>query len=262
MRIPNMTSPPGGAHPTIALLNRSQMLRAPEGDPSGAGDGGADEEARVTAVVNKVVQKIFSEREKRLEKRISDAMNATLGTKLDELRKALIEDTNAEPAPQPTGQNGQPPANGAGLSKEQLAEIAQARKDAAEAKASADKYRKEADDERKARSTAEERTALQAALGGLVKPALLDMVVDALHKNVVRDPESNAILYKGADGELVPYRDGIGAWSKTDFGKEVAPPRELGGGGGRGPGDGAGKGPFTLETLGGIIAGSIPGNSR
>ena len=135
--------------------------------------------------------------------------------------------------------------------------IAQARKEANEAKQLAEKHRQEAETERKRLAQTEERQALQSALNGKVKPALLDMVVHQLHQTrIQRDPESGAILWKDDDGDFVPYKDGIEAWSKSDAGKEVAPPIPAGGSGGRGP-DGAlrGSGPMTLDVLGSIVGG-------
>jgi hypothetical protein len=87
------------------------------------------------------------------------------------------------------------------------------------------------------------------------------MVVDQLHsKHLVRDAEDETkILWKSADGELLPVKDGLETWTKSDLGKEFAPPVNAKGSGGRGgQGSQGAGGEMTLDRLGGMIMGQRP----
>jgi hypothetical protein len=242
---------PGGYH--IGLFGRPTIMREGE-DDKGGGGGDDEEEKKFSDRFNKLFHKAMGEREKRLEGKLSKSFETALAAKLDEFMKTI--------APPKDDQGGDPKGGAGGGEKKHLspeieAMIKQAQKDAKEAKDAADKWRKEAEAEKKRNLRAEERQNLIGALNGMVKPQLLDMVVDQLHnKNLTRDPESGTILWKGDDGEPLPFKDGVAAWMKTDFAKEVAPPRQAGGSGSRGPGDGTNRDPksFTSEDLGTLLS--------
>lgn len=271
----NRNGGPGAAHMNFRMFGaRGPLLNpnngkggggtggtggTPGGDNSGGDEGDSDLETKILPIFNKLFHKASSEREKRFEAKIMKGLETTLGSKLDELKAAILEE---QPNQQPQqNQNGQqktdqiPPEIAAALSK--------AQKDAKEAKDLAEKWKREADQEKERGRKAEERQLISTSLNGKVKPQLLDMVVDQLHtKNVTRDPETGKILWKGDDGDLLPFKDGIDAWAKSDFGKEVAPPREARGSGGRGAsGDdlSTGKGPMTADQLGALISGQLSG---
>lgn len=226
----------------------------------------AEERAKAEETTwNERFHKGSTEREKRFKasliKDVESLLETKFGAKFDELRQLLVE------APEPERREDPEQRGGAGgkLSAEAEASIRQARADAKEAKGLADKWQAEATAEKVRASKNEERQALLSQLNGKVKPALLDMVVDQLHaKHLTRDQESGAILWKDDDGATLPLKEAIAAWSKSDVGKEFAPPRSVGGTGSRGPangGDDAGvrNGPMDMEKLGNIVLGSIPG---
>lgn len=216
---------------------------------------------------NERFHKGSTEREKRFKmsllKDVESLLETKFGAKFDELRQLLVE---APAGDDPKDKNREEDRPGTGkLSAEAEASIRQAKQDAKEAKALADKWQAEATAEKVRASKNEERQALVSQLNGKVKPALLDMVVDQLHaKHLTRDAESGAILWKDDDGGTLPLKEAIAAWAKSDVGKEFAPPRSVSGAGTRGPSGGGDDpstrtGPMDMEKLGNIVLGSIPG---
>lgn len=254
----------GGYH--IGMFGRPLVMREGEKDGKG-GTGGEeggddDEEKKFTERFNKLFHKAMSEREKRLETKIMKGLETTLGAKFDELTTKLGEAGKQKEEP-PPGDESKLRDRGKFIPAELAAEIAKVKNDAKEARELAEKFKKEAEAEKSRASKTEERQLLVTSLGGRVKPQLLDMVVDQLHgKHVTRDPETGKILWKGEDGDVLPFKDGVDSWTKSDFAKEVAPPREARGSGGRGgSGDGGQmKGPMTADQLGQLISGAIPGS--
>lgn len=256
----------GGYH--HGFFGRPTIFMGPEKDKGGGGggsggeggddgddDGDINEEA-FGKLFNKFFHKAFGEREKRLEQKLTKSVESTLGSKMDELLTKLSEG-------KPKGEGGDDKSKGdpnpgpMKLPPEFQAQMAQMQKDLKEAKDIAAANKREAEEQKSKSRKGEERQQLTQMLNGSVKPALLEMVVGQLHSNVVRDDESGAILFKNSEGELVPLKDGIEAWKKSDAGKEVAPPRQAGGSGSQG---GSGSvptrpGDFTAEHLGNIIAG-------
>lgn len=217
--------------------------------------GGDDAEAKLDARINAIVHKALTERDKRLEAKLTKTMTDALGKNMDELRQILVE---APPEPEKREQDGKTVQ----LPPEVQAQLKKTAADAAEAKKMAEDWKNKAELERTKNQRAEERQQLITLLSGKVKPALLDMVVDQLHtKHVVRDEEGNAILWKDADGSVVPIKDGATSWAKSDVGKEFAPPRDARGAGSRGSdGDTPIKpGQMTVEALGDIVTGSMAG---
>jgi hypothetical protein len=253
----------GAAH--VGMFGRSLIMMNKEGDPKpgGGGDPGeggddGDSEKKFGEMFNKYFHKAMGEREKRLETKIMKGLETTLGSKLEEL-KTLFASEKGEKG----GEGGDP---GEGKKKDELspetrAALQRAERDAMEAKEKAEKWEREAKSASEKARKNEERNLIASSLNGKVKPALLDMVVDQLHgKHVVRDEEDDTkILWKTADGELLPFKDGVETWAKSDFGKEVAPPVAARGSGGRGGEGGARGGEMNAETLGGLISGMIPG---
>lgn len=179
----------------------------------------ADEmEQKFQNLFNKLFHKAFGEREKRFEMKFTKL----LGDKLEEIVTQL-QPKKEEDKKEDSGKDTKVPA-------EIQALIAQAQKEAKEARDLVTKYQKEAEDHRTKLSRAEEVAQLTQLLTGSVKPALLDMVVTQLHSRVTRDENSGAILWKSGD-ELLPLKDGLEEWKKSDAGKEVAPPRPVSGSG-------------------------------
>lgn len=223
-------------------------------DDDDDGDDGINEEA-FGKLFNKFFHKAFGEREKRFEQKVMKSLETTLSTKLDDIVSKISEakpKNEGEPKGESKGEGG------AKIPPEIQAQLAQMQKDLAATKELAEKHKREAEEQKAKSRRAEELNQLTTMLTGAVKPALLDMVVNQLHANITRDEESGAILWKGPDGELLPLKDGIEAWKKSDAGKEVAPPRQASGSGGQG---GSGSvptrpGDFTLEHLGNILTGS------
>jgi hypothetical protein len=255
----NRMSGSGAAH--VGLFGRPTILRIGEDPGGGGGGGGGDEDdAKFTERFNKLFHKAMGEREKRLEQKLMKGLGETLKGQLDELREAIMAEDPGEG--QPGGQPGGQPAPGGQheLSPEMRAQLKRAEDTAKEAAAKADKWEREAKAASEKSKKTEERQMIISSLNGKVKPALLDMVVDQLHgKHIVRDSEDESkILWRGADGELLPFKDGIDSWAKSDFGKEVSPPVAARGSGGRGGEGAAGKGEMNADILGGIIAGAIP----
>lgn len=239
-------SGPGGAH--LGMFGRPTMLMAPVGDEGGGG-GGDDEDKPITitrkgliTLINETFHRAFGEREKRLTKSLSDTLNKALGEKMDDLRKALIDDTE----PPPSGGREDERGGGGQIPAHLQAELTASKRAAEEAKAEGLKLRQEIEAERAKGMRAEERQKLTAALTGRVKGTLLDVVVNDLHsKHLVRDPETGDMLWKTGQGdETVPFEAGIDAWGKTDYAKEVSPPRDVGGSGGRSPQGGRGNQPM------------------
>lgn len=219
---------------------------------------------------NIMFHKAASERDARLEKKLLKGMDGMLGSKFDELRTVLADsdstsdddsDDDDDVVIPHAGNPGQPVVHG-GASPEERARLRRAEAAAKEASAKADKYQKQFEEEQARRTHAEERQTLISVITPHVKPKLLDIAAEQLHKrNLVRDPDSNQLLWREDDGTILPLKDGAAAWSKSDVGKEFAPPVEARGRGGRGP-DGNGyvtPGKMTVEDLGSIVTGSIPG---
>jgi len=228
----------------------------------------AEEKAKADETTwNERFHKGSTEREKRFKtsllKDVENLLETKFGTKFDELRQLLVDSPSGDD-PNAGRERDERPGTGK-LSAEAEASIRQAKQDAKEAKQLADKWQAEATAEKVRASKNEERQALVSQLNGKVKPALLDMVVDQLHaKHLTRDQDSGAILWKDEDGATLPLKEAIAAWSKSDVGKEFAPPRSVSGTGSRGPSGGGDDpatrtGPMDMEKLGNIVLGSIPG---
>jgi hypothetical protein len=217
---------------------------------------------------NKLFHKAASERDKRLENSLLKRMDSMLGGKFDELRTALVDtspdddddpDDPITPA-QPTRSSG-----GQELTPEARAAIRRSEQTAKEAKERADKTQKLYEDSESRRKQSEERQALTGVLSPHVKPKILDIVVNQVHsRHLVREAETDNLLWKDENGDLLPLKDGAAAWAKSDVGKEFAPPVKAESRGGRGP-DGNGAiqpGKMTMDDLGGIVTGSIGGANR
>lgn len=226
-----------------------------------------EEDEAFTEKFNKLFHKAMGEREKRFEAKLFKKLDEGLSAKIDELKELLSieEPGEGEEKQKPTPGQQDPTGQQTGtqkLSPEIEAQIKQAQKDAKEAKDRAEKWEKEAKLEREKALRNEETTTLTQLLTGRVKAPLLDVVVKDIHgKNVVRDPESNKILWKNEEGEHLPLDKGIAEWSKTDYAREVAPPRDARGSGSRGsdgrtPGSGKG-GEVTLEDFGEALSNSM-----
>lgn len=231
-----------------------------------------EDDKKFTERFNKLFHKASKERETRQMKSIDKLLSDKLGDFVKTLGKKPKgeddeeadpddeENTAVETPPAKTKKRETPAPQTASLSAEDKARLAKAERDAKEAKTRADKFETEAKKEREERRRSEELAELTSGLSGMVKPALMKMVVADLHGKIVRD-ESGKMLWKEDEDTILPFKDGLEAWKKSDAAKEVAPPREAGGRGGRGPGDGttpANNGPLTLEGLGSIVMGSIP----
>jgi hypothetical protein len=214
-----------------------------------------EEEAAFAAKVNALLHKALGERDKRLEAKITKMMETTVGARFDEIRTLLVETPDETDKAKPEDKPGEKSSTQR-LSPEDQAAIKQAKADAAEARKKAEQWEQRAREQETANKRGEERQLLMAALQGKVKPAMLDMLVDQLHaKQVTRDEETGAILWKDTDGTLVPAKDGVTGWLKSDVGKEFAPARAAGGGGGRGGEDVPTKpGSMTLDGLGDLLS--------
>lgn len=262
MRVKNsQISGSGASH--VGLFGRQLMLRNKEDDKGGGGGDDKGDDETFEQKFNKLFHKASAERDARLEKKIMKGLDTTLSSKFDEL-KALM----AKPDDEDDGDKGEEKKksegtpNKAQLDPEIKAQIARAESAAKEAAAKADKWEKTAKEEKLQRAKTEEINELTQMLTGHVKPALLPMVVGQLHGRVVRDEETNKILFKGEDGDPLPLKDGVDMWKKSDQGKEVAPPRNAGGSGGQGGGGGASRDPknFGMDDLGDVVAGVLSGN--
>lgn len=252
-------SGPGGMH--VGMFGRPMMFREEEKEKTGGGEGGeGDAEKRFGEMFNKFFHKAMGERDKRSEAKMTKTLEGFQAKMMEELGK-LFEAKGTEEK-KPEGGDQQKKTE---LDPETRAALKRAEDTAKESLAKATKWEQEAKAAKEQARKTEERNLLVSSLNGKIKPALLDMVVDQLHgKHVIRDSDDeNKILWKNSDGELLPIKDGLETWQKTDFAKEVAPPVQARGSGGRGGGEGAGQGgAFSAETLGNIIASSIPGASR
>jgi len=191
-------------------------------------------------------------------------MNTTIGAKFDEIRQLLVEgDDEPKDPPNPgQGDQGQGQQRHATMSPEDRAAMKKAQSDAAEAKRKAEEWENRAKQEAERNRRAEERQLLASGLSGKVKPAFLDMAIDQLHtKHLTRDEETGAVLWKDADGTLIPAKDGIAAWLKSEVGKEFAPPRDARGSGGRGGEDIPNRpGSMTMEGLGDLVNNAMARN--
>lgn len=227
-----------------------------------------DEDKKFELRFNKFFHKGMSERDGRLEKSIARKFETMLASKFDELRTTLIS-TDEDPDPDvdepgtPAGGGGA--AGGGQMTPELRARLQRMEREAKEAKEIATRYQAEAAQERETRVRAEERQQLSSMLGPHVKPKMLEIAVDQLHaRNLTRDEETGVVLWKSEDGTTLPLKDGISNWAKSDIGKEFAPPVEARSRGGRGPEgpNGIQPGKMTVEDLGSLVTGSIPGQNR
>jgi hypothetical protein len=250
-----MNSGIGGFHPPLFGKMRMLMEEVKEGKGGGGGDDDDEvEDKKFEQRFNKLFHRAAKERDSRLTEKLTKSLTETLGgsvaKQLEDLKKMLTDDSDGDEKKEKSLK----------LSPEIEATIRQAQKDAEEAKSLAKKWQKDAEEASARSDRNEERSALVGKLSGKVKPALLDMVVDRLHaKHITRDPDTKKMLWKDGD-EALPFDSGIDSWTKSDEAKEVAPPRDVRGGGGRGP-DGSNNsqnGPLTMEGVGAIISGSIP----
>lgn len=227
-----------------------------------------DDDDEFTKKFNELFHKASKERETRFKKDLLKDIDTSFGAKFDAFSESMKENIALLAADRDLDRDDEEdqdpperadPKDKRGLSPEDNARIRQAEKDAKEAKDSANKWQKEAEAEKTRNQRAEERSQLTSLLTGRVKPPLLDMVVSQLSANVVRDPEDpTRILWRDpSNSELLPLKDGADLWAKSDAGKEVAPPRNVGGAGGRGPGEGGGArgGEMSFERLGSMISG-------
>lgn len=238
---------------TFGLPAQSSLICSvgDDGDDDEGGDDG-EPDAKFVRMFNKLFHKASSERDKRTEKRLMEQFDKSLGEKLEDLRSALIDTADDD---EPKGGSGDGTKSGA--SPEMEARFRQMEKELKENKERAEKWEKSANEEKERNKRNEEIGQLTSMLNGSVKPALLEMIVEKLHsKNLTRDPESGTLLWKGQDGELLPLKDGIDSWKKSDMGKEVAPPKEVRGSGGSGGGAGGivKPGEMTMDILGGIVS--------
>ena len=231
----------GAAHINWGMFGSRGPLLAPVGDGGGGGGGGGGGDLAptptaddITKMVNEVVHKAFGEREKRMVKTMEKTMSDFM-TKFQESLPEMLKEH--APTPPDPGQPGQPKPQPGALSPELEARFKAQENAIKVATEKAAKMEKERDEERTARARTEEKQLLLQELTGKVKPTVLEMVVRDLHgSNITRDPESGAILWKNGD-EVLPLKDGVAAWAKSDLGKEFAPPVNAGGGG-RTPGNG------------------------
>lgn len=252
----------GAAH--IGLFGRPRILMGPNDDDKGGGGGGggdpdpeAAEEAKFAERFNKLFHKAMGERESRLEKKIVKNLDSAMAARFDELKTLITTED-----PEDTDDGDRREKKGDEMSPEVRAVVMQAQRDAKEAKELAQKYEREAIEAKTKSLRDQERNELTKHLTGKVKGPLLDMVVGQLHGRVVRDAEDETkILFKADDGVLLPLKDGVDTWSKSDAGKEVAPPRNAGGSGGQGGNAGHNRDPksFGAEDLGQILSGVLEG---
>lgn len=245
------------------LIHMEENKEGGSGGGGGGGEGGdAEAEKKFSDMFNKFFHKAMGERDKRSEAKMQKTLEG-FQTKIMEEMGKFFEGKTPPGGEGGEGGSGGEPKKKDELSPETRAALKRAADDAKEAKEKAEKWEREAKAAREAQKKTEERNLLVSSLNGKVKPALLDMVVDQLHsRNIVRDADDDTkILWKSPDGELLPIKDGIESWAKSDFAKEVKPPVEARGSGGRG-GEGGGShgGPFGAEQLGNLIATSIPGS--
>lgn len=229
---------------------------------------------------NSLFHKASAEREKRSQKAYEAMLDGKLEKQFGELKSMLLKDDDDDvetpaddvetPDIAPTRRqrsNGAGNSNGGNgqLPPEVTLRLKNAERSAAEAREMAMTHKKEAEEERARNRRTQELQLIERTLAPHVKPSLLQMVTRKVHEeNLLRDADDQEkFLWKGQDGELLPFKDGAEYWRKTEFGKEVAPPRDVRGSGGRGPGEGGspGKpGSFGLAELGDAVMGGKSGN--
>jgi hypothetical protein len=225
----------------------------PQTNDSSESDETKSDDARFVDLANKVFHKGFTEREGRLVSKITAKMEELIkniqskstqeSTDDDDDDDESEDDTEADKGMSPK----MSPRMKAELTKlrKQVAALTESNNRAtAESAAQAAKMRK-----------VEEMNNLSSLLSPHVKPTLLNMIVQQLyHANVTRDEESGALLWKGDDGNLLPLKDGIEAWRKSEVGKEVAPPRPAAGAGSSVGGKSKGSDKFDEGDLGALLA--------
>lgn len=209
---------------------------------------------------NMLFHRAMSERDGRLEKSLAKKFEGLLAGKFDELRTMLADSSSVDDddldTDAGTGESGKD------TSPEVRARLLRMDREYKEMKDKADSFERQWQTEKDARARQEERQELQSVLGPLVKSKMLGIAVDQLHaRNLIRDEETGTILWRSEDGTTLPLKDGVSNWAKSDVGKEFAPPVEARGRGSRGPEgvNGMQAGKMTVETLGDIVTGSIPG---
>lgn len=226
-----------------------------------------DQEKAFEERFNKFFHKAMGEREKRFEKNILKRLDESLGSKMDELRTLIMsDDGDGDEQPPPIGDDGKqrPAPTGQqtqALPPEIAAAVKRAERQAKDAMEKAERFEREAKEEKAKLQRSEEQQQLTQLLTGRVKPAVLDMVVRDLHgSRVVRD-EDGKILWKGDDDQMLPLKDGVEGWARSDVGKEFAPPANARGSGGRGADGAVGKdGTLTMEGFGDLLARSMGGS--
>lgn len=212
---------------------------------------------------NKHFHKAMGERDNRLLKKVTASMGELLDAKLGEALDSKLNAWLEESGNDDDARRGEEPSVGSGkLPPELEARMRASEKEAKEAKDIADKYKKQVEEAKAREKRNEELKMLSDAIAPSVKAKLLDMTVSDLHaKRLVRDEDTDKILWKNDEGELLPFKDGVAEWLKSDQAKELAPPRDVRGTGGRGP-EGGGKGgkggAFSLEDVGAAIINGLP----
>jgi hypothetical protein len=224
-------------------------------------DDDEEPDEKYTTQFNKLFHKAMGEREGRIEKNLAKKFEGMLAGKFDELR-TLLASTDADTDDDVDATVDVDAGGEARISPDVRAKMLRMDRENKEFRESSMRFQQQYEAERARGQRAEERQALSSVLGPFVKPKMLDIAVDQLHaRNLMRDEETGTILWKSDDGTTLPLKDGVASWAKSDVGKEFAPPVEARGRGGRGPegANGIQPGKMTVEDLGSVITGSIPG---
>ena len=224
-------------------MSRILMAKAGEGAGGGAGGGeggddGGDDDAKFTASFNKLFHAAIKGERKKIAKDISDEIAPSLAEMIGKgVAEAFTKhQTDLEEKAKAGGAGG---GQGAGAGPGALPPDVEKRLKAAEDKAEkAEKAQKAADDARKAAEAKALRDQEHAQLiAGLtergVRKALIGMAAKDLHERIVRDEKTNEIVFKLGDDEY-DLAKGLDKYMESDAGKELLPPRDVGGSGNRG----------------------------
>lgn len=224
------SSPGGGKQPT---------------NDSSESDDTKSDDSKFVDLANKVFHKAFTEREGRLVGKLT--------AKMEELIKNI--QPKATQTKESADEESEDDTEDKGLSPRMKAELTKLRKQVAALTESNAKTTAENAAQAEKMRRVEEMNNLSQLLSPHVKPTLLQMITQQLYStNVTRDEESGALLWKGDDGNLLPLKDGIEVWRKSDVGKEVAPPRPAAGAGSSVGGTKRGSEKFDESDLGAFLA--------
>lgn len=244
-------------------MARMLMAKAGEGAGGGAGGGddGGDDDDKLTKKINDVVHAALKGERKRIAKDVVEEIGPSFGEMVqkgigDAFAKYEAEKNKGGEGGAGKGGEGGGSGTAATTEIERQMKALQAENEKIQRKLQDEETRRKAAETKQLRD--EEYSQLVSGLTERgVRKALIGMAAKDLHARIVRDPKTNDILWKEGEDEL-DLAKGLDKYMESEAGKELLPPRDVGGSGNRGAGGTRNTGKQELDHAG--FANKLIGN--